>query len=53
MQSELASRGFYSGPIDGIIGPVTRAAIRRYQANHGLPVTGFIDGKLIRSLGLG
>ena len=52
VQRELASLGFYAGPIDGIIGPATRAAIRRYQAKHGLPVTGFIDRKLIRSLGI-
>ena len=52
VQSELASRGFYSGPIDGVIGPMTRDAIRGYQAECGFPATGFIDGKLLRSLGL-
>jgi hypothetical protein len=52
VQTELASRGFYSGPIDGVLGPATYAGIRRYQAKHRLPVTGTIDQKLIHSLGL-
>ena len=53
VQETLATEGFYSGPIDGIVGPGTRAAIRRYQARAGLPVTGLIDRRLIDSMGLG
>ena len=53
VQAVLASRGFYSGKINGIIGLSTRDAIRRYQASWGLPVTGLIDQRLIDSLGLG
>jgi hypothetical protein len=53
VQAALARRGFYPGDIDGIIGPVSREAIRRYQASRGMRVTGVIDQALIDSLGLG
>jgi hypothetical protein len=52
VQSVLKQNGYYSGPIDGIVGPGTRAAISSYQASNGLPVTGQIDQGLISSLGL-
>jgi hypothetical protein len=52
VQIALARRGFYYGEIDGIIGPQSRSAIRRYQASYGLPVTGSIDYPLMRSLAL-
>lgn len=37
---------------DGIIGPVTRAAIRRYQRARKLRVTGRLDVATLRALGL-
>lgn len=40
VQQELAARGYYTGAIDGIVGPRTRAAVRAYEADSGLPVTG-------------
>jgi Putative peptidoglycan binding domain len=52
VQRALARRGFYRGAIDGDVGPGTRAAIRSFQYNRGLTVTGRIDGSLLRSLGL-
>ena len=52
VQRALAGRGYYGGPIDGDIGPGSRAAIRAYQADHGMEVTGEIDGPLLRSLGI-
>jgi len=42
-QKLLKNAGFNPGPIDGILGPRTRAAIRQYQAKHGLPETGSLD----------
>ena len=53
VQSALRRRGYYRGPIDGDIGPGSRAAIRAYQAERGLAVTGRIDSSLLRSLGVG
>ncbi len=52
VQRALAKRGYYGGSIDGAIGSQTRAAIRAYQVDKGLPVTGRIDGNLLRSLRL-
>ena len=42
-QRHLAALGYNAGPSDGIAGPQTVNAIRRFQANAGLPVTGSID----------
>lgn len=50
VQSQLLQRGFYQGPVDGFNGELTRAAIRTYQTIYSLPVSGRIDGYLIRSL---
>lgn len=52
VQRALARRGYYSGPIDGVIGAGSRAAIRAFQADHGLAATGEINGPTVRALGL-
>lgn len=52
VQRALKRRGYYSGSVDGDIGPRSRSAIREYQADHGLPVSGRVDGSLLRSLGI-
>jgi glucose-6-phosphate dehydrogenase assembly protein OpcA len=36
----LAALGFYNGPIDGILGPQTEAALREVQKKYGLTETG-------------
>lgn len=40
VQGRLAALGYDPGPADGVAGPRTRGAIRAFQADHGLPVTG-------------
>jgi hypothetical protein len=52
VQIQLYDEGYYAGPIDGILGPDTRAAIADYQADHGLAVTAAIDEPTVESLGL-
>jgi hypothetical protein len=52
VQQALAQQGYYRGPIDGILGPMTRGAIERFQADHGLRVTAAIDESTLASLGL-
>ncbi|MEI8340837.1 MAG: peptidoglycan-binding domain-containing protein [Verrucomicrobiota bacterium] len=52
VQFSLKRRGYYRGPVDGMIGPASREAIRAWQYNHRLPVNGMIDRPLLRSLGL-
>lgn len=42
IQRQLAALGFDPGPIDGIIGPRTRAAIRAFQTSRGLLVDGIV-----------
>lgn len=50
VQRLLAARGYYTGAVDGIAGPATRSAIRRFQRDAGLPVTGAADAGLSRAL---
>ena len=38
-QMRLARAGYYRGPIDGVMGPRTRDAIRAYQRSHNSRVT--------------
>ncbi len=53
VQRALKRRGYYTGPVDGDIGPGSRSAIRSYQADRRLSVTGRIDSSLLRALGIG
>ncbi len=49
LQTRLTALGFYNGPITGFFGPLTRAAVIRFQAAHGLPQTGFF-GPMTRAI---
>jgi Putative peptidoglycan binding domain len=49
-QEQLKAVGFDPGPIDGVLGPRTRAALRRYQASQRLPATGALDEATRRAL---
>jgi hypothetical protein len=40
VQASLAKLGYYDGRVDGVFGPETRAAIRRYQHELGADMTG-------------
>jgi len=51
-QARLARLGYYPGPIDGDFGPMTSRAIRSYQVDYGLPVTGRLDYRTRASLGV-
>ena len=53
VQQALNQQGYYRGPIDGVIGPGTSAAIAAYQRDNGLRVTGTITHGLLRDLGVG
>ena len=52
VQSALSREGYYSGPVDGNLGPETRNALRRYQRERNLAVTGRVDRATIDALGL-
>jgi hypothetical protein len=51
-QLRLARLGYSPGPIDGDFGPRTSRAIRNYQIDYGLPVTGRLDYRTRASLGV-
>ena len=42
IQQALKNAGFYQGPIDGKIGPLTREAIQKFQEVNGLKVDGVV-----------
>ena len=43
VQARLSNLGYPCGSVDGIAGPRTAAAVRRFQAASKLPVTGDVD----------
>ena len=53
VQSQLQQLGYFSYAVDGVMGPLTREAIMRYQRDQRLPITGAIDSTTVGSLGLG
>jgi membrane protein involved in colicin uptake len=52
MQQALKDKGHDPGPIDGIFGPRTRAALRDYQTKEGLTATGRWDDATRAKLGV-
>jgi len=52
IQRALNSLGYSAGNPDGVIGSQTRSAIRRFQREHSLPVTGTIDRETSEKLGI-
>jgi len=51
-QEMLNEKGYDAGNPDGVIGSHTRAAIRRYQQDSGIPVTGELDRQTLDRLGI-
>jgi LysM repeat protein len=51
LQVALRAQGLYRGPIDAISGPETVAAVRTFQRQQGLPVTGLADARTRRAMG--
>src|SRR5438270_440160 len=52
VQSALQQQGYYHGEVDGLLGPLTRAAIADYQRDHGLYTTSTIDQPTLQALGI-
>jgi peptidoglycan hydrolase-like protein with peptidoglycan-binding domain len=53
LQETLRDKGYYSGKIDGRVGPQTREGIRKYQKAENLQVTGHLDTETAGKLGVG
>ena len=49
-QIALAARGISCGPLDGVLGSQTRAALRAYQRSAGLLISGMLDAQTRRAL---
>ena len=52
VQSALQQQGYYQGEVDGLLGPLTGAAVADYQRDHGLYITSAIDRPTLTSLGM-
>jgi hypothetical protein len=52
VQAALQQQGYYQGEVDGILGPLTRAAIANYQRDNGLYITSAIDEPTLAALGM-
>ena len=52
VQAALQREGYYQGVVDGMLGPLTRAALADYQRDHGLYVTSAIDQPTLETLGM-
>jgi hypothetical protein len=51
LQVALARHALYSGPIDALPGPMTRAAVVSFQQHHGLAPDGVVGPMTRRALG--
>jgi Putative peptidoglycan binding domain len=52
VQAALQAQGYYQGEVDGLLGPLTRAALASYQRDRGLYETAAIDEPTLSSLGM-
>lgn len=50
VQQALQEKGFDVGPIDGVIGPRTQAALREFQQRQGMSSTGRLDQQTLSAL---
>jgi peptidoglycan hydrolase-like protein with peptidoglycan-binding domain len=51
-QQALKDKGFDPGPVDGVNGPSTRAAVKKYQAEQNITADGVLGGKTLDALGV-
>jgi peptidoglycan hydrolase-like protein with peptidoglycan-binding domain len=52
IQEALKAQGQDPGPIDGVMGARTHAALRSYQGSNKLTATGRLDAQTMEKLGV-
>lgn len=52
IQKKLKDLGYYKSSIDGIIGPISKTAIRKFQKDYGLIVDGIVGPQTLKALGI-
>jgi len=52
VQKVLKKWGYYNGSVDGINGPLTKAAVKRFQKKYGLTQDGIVGPKTAAKMGL-
>jgi hypothetical protein len=50
VQEQLAAKGYDPGPVDGVHGLLTRAAVMAFQYDHDLPLTGEVSDRLLKQI---
>jgi peptidoglycan hydrolase-like protein with peptidoglycan-binding domain len=51
-QQSLKDKGLYDGPVDGINGPKTRAAVRKYQKQQNIKADGRLGPRTLDTMGV-
>ncbi len=51
-QAALNSQGYSAGMVDGLWGPSTQNAVRRFQSDRGLEQSGTLDNATLNALGV-
>ena len=52
VQLALRAYGYYSGAIDGVVGPETKTSLMKMQKDYKIPVTGTITPEVIDALNI-
>lgn len=52
VEQALKEKNLFKGKVDGVIDTQTTEAIRRFQTDNGMTVTGQLDSRLIQALGV-
>jgi membrane-bound lytic murein transglycosylase B len=50
LQRRLTALGYDTGGVDGIVGPNSRAAVRRFQAAQGMTPDGYVSAALLEAV---
>ena len=52
VQQSLHAQGFDAGPVNGVFGTKTQAALAQYQLAKAIPASGMLDDETLRALGI-